>query len=123
VNTGLWVASGILAAAFLVAGSNKLFVPPAKLAKAPGGGWVLDFAVVFVKTLGAFEVLGAIGLILPTLLDTAPFLTPLAGIGLGVIMVGAANVEFRRNEYRHVLVNITYFVLLAFVVFGRFLTA
>ena len=35
-------------------------------------------------------------------------------------MVGAAIVEFRRQEPKHVLVNLTYLALIAFVVIGRF---
>ena len=38
------IIAGLLATVFLVAGSNKLFIPREKLAKAPGGGWVLDFS-------------------------------------------------------------------------------
>jgi hypothetical protein len=74
----------------------------------------------FVKTLGAVEVLGAVGLLLPALLAIAPVLVPLAALGLGLIMFGAAFVEFRRKEFGHVLVNLTYLALIAFVVWGRF---
>ena len=79
-----------------MAGANKLFIPREKLAKAPGGGWVLDFSARFVKALGAVEVLGAVGLILPALLGIAPILVPLAAVGLALIMVGAAIETFRR---------------------------
>ena len=47
-------------------------------------------------------------------------LVPLAALGLGLIMIGAATVEFRRQEFGHVLVNLTYLALIAFVVWGRF---
>src|SRR5437588_4342569 len=120
MNTALWSIAGLLAAAFLLAGSNKLLIPREKLAKAPGGGWVLDFSAGFVKALGAIEILGALGLILPALLDIAPILVPLAALGLGLIMIGAAIVEFRRQEAKHVLVNLTYLALIVFVVWGRF---
>ncbi len=119
MNLSLWIVSGLLAAVFLFAGSTKVFTPRKKLADAPGGGWVLDFSAGFVKALGALEILGAVGLILPALLDVAPMLVPLAALGLGVIMVGAAAVEFHRREFRHVLVNLTYLALIAFVAWGR----
>jgi hypothetical protein len=96
MNTALWIIAGLLATVFLVAGSNKLFIPREKLARAPGGGWVLDFSPDFVKALGAVEILGAAGLILPAQLDIAPVLVPLAAIGLATIMVGAAIVTYRR---------------------------
>ena len=120
MNLTLWIIAGLLAAGFLIAGANKLFIPQEKLAKAPGGGWVLDFSAGFVKVLGAVEILGAVGLILPALLGIAPILVPLAAVGLALIMVGAATVEFRRHEYKHVLVNLIYLVLAAFVAWGRF---
>ncbi len=120
MNVILWIVTGLLAAVFLLAGSTKLFIPRERLARAPGGGWVEDFSSGFVKTLGGIEILGAIGLILPALLGIVPVLVPLAALGLGVIMVGAAVVEFRRQEFRHVLLNLTYLALIAFVAWGRF---
>jgi DoxX-like family len=120
MNSALWIIAGLLATVFLVAGANKAFIPREKLARAPGGGWVLDFSAGFVKALGAVEILGAVGLILPALLDIAPVLVPLAALGLGLIMIGAAIVEFRRKEFKHMLLNLTYLAMAAFVAFGRF---
>lgn len=120
MHIALWIVSGLLTAVFLVAGSTKLFIPREKLARAPGGGWVLDFSAQFVKTLGALEILGAIGLILPALLGIAPVLTPLAAVGLGIVMIGAAVVESRRHEFKHSLGNLAYLALAVFVAWGRF---
>ena len=120
MNLALWIIAGYLAAAFLVAGTSKLFIPQKQLAKAPGGGWVLDFSAGFVKALGAVEILGAVGLILPALLDIAPILVPLAAVGLALVMVGATIVTFRRQEIKHMLLNVTYLALAAFVAWGRF---
>ena len=120
MNIALWIIAGLLAAVFLIAGANKLFIPRQKLAKAPGGGWVLDFSGSFVKTLGAVEIVGAAGLILPALLDIGPILVPLAALGLAVIMTGAATVEFRRQEFKHMVLNLTYLALIVFVACGRF---
>ena len=120
MNLALWIIAGLLAAVFLLAGANKLFIPREKLARAPGGGWVNDFSAGFVKALGAVEILGAVGLILPAALGIAPVLVPLAAVGLAAIMVGAAIVTFRRQEPKHALLNLTYLALAAFVVWGRF---
>jgi len=120
MNVALWIVAGLLATAFAVASANKLLIPREKLAKAPGGGWVLDFSAGFVKALGAVEILGAAGLILPALVGIAPVLSPLAAVGLGLIMIGAAIVESRRREFKHVLLNLTYLGMAAFVAFGRF---
>ena len=120
MNLTLWIIAGLLAAVFLVAGANKLFIPQEKLAKAPGGGWALDFSAGFIKSLGAVEILGAFGLILPALLGIAPILVPLAAVGLALIMVGATIVTFRRHEFKHVLLNLTYLALAVFLAWGRF---
>ena len=120
MNLALWIIAGLLAAVFLLAGSVKLFISREKLAKAPGGRWVLDFSAGFVKALGAVEILGAVGLILPALLDIAPVLVPLAAVGLATIMVGAAIVTYRRQEFKHALLNSTYLAMAVFVAFGRF---
>jgi uncharacterized membrane protein YphA (DoxX/SURF4 family) len=120
MDLALWITAGLLAAVFLFAGSTKLFLSREKLAEAPGGGWVLDFSAGFVKALGAVEILGAVGLILPALLGIAPVLVPLAAVGLATIMVGAAIVTYRRREATHVLVDVTYLAMAVFVAFGRF---
>jgi uncharacterized membrane protein YphA (DoxX/SURF4 family) len=120
MNLALWIVAGVLAAVFLLAGSNKLFIPRAKLAKAPGGGWVNDFSPGFIKTLGAVEIIGAIGLIVPAALDIAPILVPVAAVGLAAIMIGAAIVTSRRHEPKHAVLNLTYLALIAFVAVARF---
>ena len=119
MNLALWIIAGLLAAVFLLAGGSKLFVPPENLAKAPGAGWVDDFSAGFVKSLGAVEILGAAGLILPAALNIAPVLVPLAAVGLATIMFGAAIVTFRRQEAKHALGNLVYLALAAFVAWGR----
>ena len=120
MNIALWIIAGLMATVFLVAGAGKLLIPQQKLAQAPGAGWVLDFSPGFVKTLGALEILGAVGLVLPALLDIGTILVPLAALGLALVMIGAATVTFRRQEFIHVLVNLTYLSLIAFVAWGRF---
>jgi hypothetical protein len=120
MNLTLWIIAGLLAAVFLFAGANKLFIPREKLAKAPGGGWVNDFSAGFVKSLGALEILGAAGLILPAALDIAPILLPLAAVGLAVVMAGATVVTFRRHESMHAMLNLVYLALAAIVAIGRF---
>ncbi len=68
MNVVLWIVAGLLAVAFLAAGAMKLAQPKEKLA-ASGMGWANDFAGVLVKLIGALEVLAAVGLILPAMLD------------------------------------------------------
>lgn len=121
MNIALWIIAGLLAAVFLVSGFGKLFVPREKMAKAGNAArWVLDFRPGTLKAIGGLEILGAIGLILPALLDIAPILVPLAATGLAVIMIGAVIVRTRRGETKAALGDATYLALTAFVAIGRF---
>ena len=61
-----WILQIVLALAFLAAGGMKLARPRPALVGA-GMGWAEDFSDSAVKGIGAVEVLGALGLILPAL--------------------------------------------------------
>lgn len=93
----LWILNGLLALAYLAAGSTKLFRGTAAL-KGVGMLWVDDFAAPAVKLIGAAEIVGAFGLILPLLTGIAPVLTPIASVALAVLMIGAVVVHARRTE-------------------------
>lgn len=120
MNTVLWIVAGTLAVAYLAGGTGKLIVPQARLATFPGAGWVEDFSAGSVKTIGALEVLAAVGLILPAALGIAPVLVPLAAAGLVVIMAGAALTRLRRREPLLMVGDLGYLALAAFVAWGRF---
>ena len=114
MNIVVWIATGLLAAVFLMAGVMKLTRSKAQLVENPAMGWVTDFSPRILKLIGAAEVLGALGLILPGALDTATWLVPAAAVGIGALMVGAAITHARRREIPNVAVNL---VLLAVAIF------
>ena len=118
MGIALWVAQGLLAVAFLAAGATKLAQPKEKLAKKMA--WVEDFSQPAVRLIGAVEVLGAIGVVLPALTGILPWLTPLAALGLVLTMIGAALTHLRRTEYGSIAMNAVLLVLAAIVVYGRF---
>jgi uncharacterized membrane protein YphA (DoxX/SURF4 family) len=115
----LWVLAGVLAVAFLAAGAMKLSQPKQKLA-ASGMGWTEGVSAGAVKLIGALEVLGAIGLVLPAVLGLAPALVPLAALGLVLVMAGAVVVHARRGEAQLIAVNVMLLALAAVVAWGRF---
>jgi uncharacterized membrane protein len=119
VNVVLWIVAGVLAAAFLGAGLMKLTQPKKKLADS-GMGWTEDFGDGAVKAIGALEVLGALGLILPAVFDIATVLVPIAATGLALLMLGAAVTHARRKESQMIVANVVLFALAAFVAWGRF---
>jgi hypothetical protein len=119
MNIVLWVIAGLLAFAFLGAGAMKLLQPREKLV-ASGQGWVANAPAGAEKLIGALEVLAAIGLILPAVLDIAPILVPLAALGLVLIMAGAMVVHARRKEFSSLVPNAVLLILAAIVAWGRF---
>ncbi|MET4646957.1 DoxX family protein [Streptomyces sp. NPDC006539] len=120
MNLALWIAAGLLAAVALTGGISKTFVPKEKLAAVHGGGWTEDAGVGFVKTLGLFELLAVLGLILPVVVDIAPVLVPVTAVCWVLLMVGAMVTHGRRGESKFVALNLTYLALAAFIAWGRF---
>lgn len=120
MNLTLWIISGLLAVIFTVGAMSKLTIPKEKLAAAPGGAWVDDFRPGAVKALGALDLLGAAGLVLPATLGRASVLVPLAAVGLGLLMVGAVITRLRHGGAKAIALDLTYLVLAGFVAWGRF---
>jgi uncharacterized membrane protein YphA (DoxX/SURF4 family) len=118
MNVALWIVQILLALAFGAAGVMKISQPKEKLQ--PRLPWVEDFSLGTVRLIGAAELLGAIGLILPAATGIAPILTPLAATGLAVIMVLAIVTHARRHEPSAVVFNSVLLVLSVFVAWGRF---
>jgi hypothetical protein len=73
MNLALWIVAGLLAVAYMFSGAGKLIMSKEKIAAmSEATGWVEDFSPGSLKTIGALEVLAAVGLILPAALDVAP---------------------------------------------------
>ena len=119
MNVALWIVAGVLAVAMLGSGLMKAVQPREKLVKS-GLAWAEDFSPATVKLIGVLEVLGAIGLILPALLDIAPILVPVAATGLAIVMLGAVVVHVRRKEYQAIAPSAVLLLLALFVAWGRF---
>jgi hypothetical protein len=119
MNITLWIVASLLALIFLAAGTMKIAQPKEKLA-ASGQAWVEDFPSGAIKGIGALEILGALGLILPAVLDTATLLVPAAAAGLLLLMIGAAVTHARRKETPNVIINLVLGVLAAGIAIARF---
>ncbi|MFC6088779.1 DoxX family protein [Saccharothrix lopnurensis] len=98
MDIAYWVVAGLLSLFYLYSGGIKVIRSRERLR--PMMAWVDDMPMPVVRTLGAFEVLGAIGLVLPPLTGTAPWLAPVAAGGLVVLQVGATAVHLRRGDRR-----------------------
>ncbi|MGW7168537.1 DoxX family protein [Streptomyces sp. NPDC054884] len=119
MNILLWILAGVLAAIFLAVGLMTVLRPKEKLAAA-GLGWVEGVNPVAVKAIGALEVLAAVGLTLPALVDIAPILVPLAATGLIALMIGAAITHARQKETPAIMLNLVLLAMAAVVAWGRF---
>ena len=117
LNVSLWIAQGLLAAAFGMAGFMKITTPIEQLAQ-NGMGFVNNYSEGMVRFIGIAELLAAIGLILPTALRIFPILTPIAASALGLVMILAAQYHFTHNE--SILANIIFMFLAVFIAWGRF---
>ena len=119
MSIALWIIAGLLAAAFLAAGGMKLTGKREDmLERMP---WVADFTQPQVRAIGAVEVLGALGLVLPAVTGIAPVLVAVAASGLVLTMAGAVVVHVRRGDGAAGSVPAAVLGLLALVVaVGRF---
>ena len=113
MSRALWIVQGLLAALFLFAGVMKLVLP---LDQMTG---TIPLPGAFLRFIGVVEVLGAVGLILPSLLRVRPGLTPLAAGGLVIIMIGAVWITVAGGDVAPAMIPLLVGVLAAFVAYGR----
>lgn len=116
----LWITAVLLAALYLLAGSMKVAQPKERLQ--PQMAWVEDFAESRLKVIGALEVLGALGVILPLATGILPAVTGVAAIGLVAVQVGAIVTHLRRKETQALPINGGLLLLALAVAILRFAT-
>jgi hypothetical protein len=117
VTYALWIVQGLLGALFVFAGGMKLVLPLEQM-KGP-----IELPGVFLRFIGAAELLGGLGLVLPGLLRVRPGLTPLAAAGLVVIMAGATVMGFMVGDVAMALIPLAVGLLAGFVAYGRWRVA
>ena len=120
MNITLWIAAGLLALVALTGGITKTFIPKEKLEHHEGAAWTRPVSPAFVKTLGVLELLAAVGLILPAVVDVAPVLVPITAVCWVALMIGAMITHGRLGQLKLVAVNLVYVVLAVFIAVGRF---
>ncbi|MHA7281360.1 DoxX family protein [Arthrobacter sp. TMS2-4] len=116
MNIALWIVAGVLAVFFLAAGVTKTFQPMDKIVS-QGLTWAAD-KPGHARTAGVFEILGALGLILPGIFRIATFLIPAAALGLALIMALSIAFHLSRGE-KGFTINIVALLLALFVAWGR----
>jgi len=117
LNIGIWIAQVILALMMLMSGFMKISTPIAELGKTMA--FVRDVPEGLVRFIGVVEILGAIGLLLPSILRIQPKLTVYAALGVAFIMILAIPFHISRGEVSGLPVNFAILLLAVFVAWGR----
>jgi uncharacterized membrane protein YphA (DoxX/SURF4 family) len=117
MNIALWIAQVLLALDFGIHGWEMVSLTMTPLM---GFTYIVDIPSRTRRFVGAAEILAAFGLILPGLTGILPWLTPLAAVGLIIVMIGAISFHFRRKEYANIGLNVILLALALFVAYGRF---
>ncbi|PUZ25817.1 hypothetical protein DCC81_16290 [Chitinophaga parva] len=118
LHIALWVVQVVLAATFAWAAVMKLSTPIPQLAVM--WPWVGQVSSLLVKGTGIIDLLGGLGLVLPAALRVKPLLTPLAALGLVLLMVCAIVFHVMRGEAHLTGFNIVVVLLCIFVAWGRY---
>lgn len=116
LNIALWVVQVLLALLFLWGGAMKFVMSPEQMQQGP-----VHLPLMLLRFIGACEVLGGLGLLLPGLLGIRPALTAWAAAGLVIIMIGAVVVTLAGGGEGAGMAALPAVVgiLAAFVAYGR----
>jgi uncharacterized membrane protein YphA (DoxX/SURF4 family) len=115
----LWIVQVLLGLAFLGAGILK--VTKSRQELEPAMPWVEDVGDGTLRLIGVLEMLAATGLLVPPVTGIAPILSPVAAVGLAVLMVLATLTHVRRHEIApNGVVTVALLAMAAFVAWGRF---
>lgn len=113
MNIILWIIQGLLAVTFIWAGVMKIFKP-----EDLPFPWVNDNTNLVLLT-GIVDLLGGLGIVLPTLFRVQPKLTIFAAYGIIVLMIVASAFHISRGEAKDIGFNIFMALLAVFVAWGR----
>lgn len=117
LHIGLWIAQALFGLMFILAGVSKAMQPIEALAESMP--WVTEVSQGLVRFIGVSELLGGLGLLLPSILRIKPNLTALAALGLAAVMLLAAGFHATRGEYSLIGVNAFMMAVALFIAWGR----
>lgn len=117
LNIGLWIAQIAAGALFALFGILKLTRPIADLAQTMH--WAGQFPEAVVRVIGAVDLAGGLGLILPAATRIAPRLTVLAALGCCALQLCAIAFHLVRGEVAVLPLNFVLLALASFIFWGR----
>lgn len=117
-NITVWGAQILLAAFFLMDGYTKATSPVDHLHAVIL--WTKDVPLWLVRFIGIMELLGCVGLLLPSILRIKPTLTPVAAIAFILLMFSAILFHIFRSEVKIIGMHLGIILVAAFIAWGRF---
>ena len=117
LNTVLWALQGFLFLAFGAAGLMKLTMPIDQLAAIMT--WPGSVPEVLVRAIGAAEIAGAMGVLLPALVRMQPWITSYAAMGLATTMICAVGYHLMLFQGKMLIPSIVLGVVAGYVAWGR----
>lgn len=121
LNIALWVLQVLLACFFVMVGYSHALMPFDQVAQE--ATWMNDVPRWLSLFIGYAEIAGGLGLIIPAATRIARWLTPLAALGLGTIMILAIPFHVVRGEASVVWIHALLAALALFVAWGRWTKA
>lgn len=112
--TTIWILKGLIAALFAFVGAYKMAMPKSKLLD-KGMKGLVNLDEKQIKIAGILEVLGAIGLISPSILNYYPILSAISALCLGLTMIVAGLINYKLNL--SIIPNIVIFAVCIFIAY------
>ena len=117
LRIGLWVAQGLMALTFIGTGIWKLVTPiPSLAAMIP---WAGQVSAELLYATALFDILGGLGVVLPSVTRIRPGLTVLAALGCAALQACAIVFHVSRGEAANTPFNFFLVALALFVAWGR----
>lgn len=116
MNIFLWILQILLGLLFFYSGVLHFILPsdlPEQMV------WMYELSSGMHYFAGTVEILASLGLIIPGLVRIQVRLTPLAALGLVLVMFGAAIWHIPRNAIADIIANLILAGFAGFVAFGR----
>lgn len=113
----LWAVQALLALFFVMVGYSHGLMPYDQIAEQ--AIWMKAVPHALGRFIGYAELAGGLGLVIPAATRIMPWLTPLAALGLAVIMILAIMFHIVRGEASVIWLHTLLAALALFVAWGR----
>lgn len=114
----VWMVQVLVALVFIYAGYIKLIQPISELSNTIP--WTADVYTWFVRFIGLVDLIGGLGLLLPSVLRIQPHYAYCAAWSLCGVMILAMAFHLFRGEYDGIAVNVVLFGMLYFIGWARY---